>query len=247
MIEQRSQPNCLLPWISENFHIRTMPVTVENQIIHCQHLIDCLFPTQTDAEIHRAFIREMLSLVKSIQRDLAFTALLKILGRAEPGLVLFLIDQDSGVDQLIGQMLDPQNGEKPIHDDFIDTFMPDDTRPGIVVGQLVIGSVPDEFRALAQLRYVISCSWRMICSKFITSCNLILRCYLSYVKYLSDNESCFGEVMPEVIVPHKYGSPSGVDPFSSSVFFFGGFRFRYSRNGSSAACVSRSSQPFSKK
>ena len=79
MIEQRSQPHCFLTGIAQHFHVGPMPVPVQNQVIHHQHLIDRVFPAHTDAKIHRRFIRQALHLVVSVQRKLAFPALLEIL------------------------------------------------------------------------------------------------------------------------------------------------------------------------
>ena len=39
---------------------------------------------------------------------------------------------------LIAQMLNVQNGQEMIRDDFIDTFMPDNAIPCIIIGQLAI-------------------------------------------------------------------------------------------------------------
>ena len=43
------------------------------------------------------------------------------------------------MDQLIGQMLNTQDREETIYDDFIDAFVPDNSLPGVIVRKLILG------------------------------------------------------------------------------------------------------------
>ena len=50
-----------------------------------------------------------------------------------------LIDQDFRENELMRKVFDAQDGQKTVHNDLIDTLVPDDSSPGIIIGQLVIG------------------------------------------------------------------------------------------------------------
>ena len=79
MIKQGGQSYCFLPGIAKDFHVCAVPVAVQNEVIHHQHLVDRAFPAGTNTESQRGFIRHVLCLVVCVQRDFAFAALFEIL------------------------------------------------------------------------------------------------------------------------------------------------------------------------
>ena len=116
---------------------------------------------------------------RCIQRNLALSPPFEIARRAQPGFDWPFVDHDLHVDQLVGKVLNAQNGEQPIHDDLIDEFMPNDPVKGVIIGQLVVSqyilspdtssyalrkepAVPDELRTFVQLRYVVFRNSRMM-------------------------------------------------------------------------------------
>ena len=66
------------------------------------------------------------------------TPLLKIFGSAEIYLVGFAVNQHIRMDQLIAQMGNPQNIQQSIHNNFIDTFVPNNTIYLIKIRKLII-------------------------------------------------------------------------------------------------------------
>lgn len=84
----------------------------------------------------------MLDIPICVQGQLAFAPLLEVLRGTEIDLMLLAADEDICMNQLILQMGNAQNIQQTIHDDLVDTFMPDNAGHLIEVGELVVGFFP---------------------------------------------------------------------------------------------------------
>ena len=138
MIKQRSQADGFLLLVSQDLDVRTVTIPVQDQIVYHEHLPDIAFPTHAEAEVQRRFAIVMLGLVIDIQCDLVLAPFLEVLGGTKPGFLFFPGNDDIGVDELIMQMLDAEEREQAIDDEFIDALMANDPFDIVVVRELVV-------------------------------------------------------------------------------------------------------------
>ena len=110
MVKQGSQTDRLLAAVAQYLNIGTVAISVQDQIVYDQHLINIVFPPHTDAEIQGGFIRQSLQFLIGIQSGLGLALRFEIFRGAEINLMGSAIHRNIRMDQLIGQMRNPQYG-----------------------------------------------------------------------------------------------------------------------------------------
>lgn len=78
MIKEGSKTQGVRACISQNFNICTMPVSVEDQIVDHDHLVDIFIPALGDAEIIMRLASISICLVIIVKGDFALAALLEM-------------------------------------------------------------------------------------------------------------------------------------------------------------------------
>ena len=84
------------------------------------------YPKIFYAEIQSGLIRRRFQLFIGIQSGLRLTLCLEILRSAEINFVGSAIHRNICMDQLIGQMRNPQHRQQPVNDQLVHTLMPND-------------------------------------------------------------------------------------------------------------------------
>ena len=122
MVEEGGQLNSPFPAVSENFNVGTVPVSVEDQEINSKHLINIFFPSVADAKVQRGFTWLVLTFPVSIQRELALTSFLEIIGGAQINVIGLFVDDNIGMDQLVMKMGDAENVQQAVDHNLIDAL-----------------------------------------------------------------------------------------------------------------------------
>ena len=82
VIEQRRKAQRFFSTVPQDLDICPMPVTVQDKIVHDQHLIDEFCPAVPSAEVQRRFPFGVFCFIVGVKGDLALSRLLEILGGA---------------------------------------------------------------------------------------------------------------------------------------------------------------------
>lgn len=130
MIKQRSKMDIFILFIPEHLDVCAMAISIQNEEIDHKHLINVRAPSLADTKFQRRFCRKLIQSIVLVQRRFIFPWLLKVFGRTEVSILLFPINKNRSVDELIPQMVNAKNSQKAINNQLVTHSCPTTPRSG---------------------------------------------------------------------------------------------------------------------
>lgn len=145
MIKQRGKTDTFIFFIPKYLDVCAMAVSIQNEEVDYEHLVNIWAPSLANAKFQRRFSRKLIQGIVFIQRGFIFPWLLKVFGRAEVSILLFPVHKNRSVDELIAQMVNAENGQEAIHNQLVHTLVADYTKKRVIVGKLIVQFMATKF------------------------------------------------------------------------------------------------------